>query len=282
MRRRRDVPERDELADRPRHRLVAYLLGGGEIAGRLRPLAIEESQHGQLAERDGALRPHAADKLADGKPQVARGACGGRATHTAELYSLAVEFSSMPVDSLLPESALVLIDLQRGVTALPLVQPTSDVLANAGRLATEFRARRLPVALVRVTWSPDGGDVLRTRVDAQPPAMDLGPDFATLNPELGDAPGDIHITKRGWDAFFGTELDLQLRRRGIHSIVLGGVRTSIGVESTARTGYLLGYEVVIPSDACGDISEPVHRNSLEQIFPRLGRVDTTDQILAAL
>jgi nicotinamidase-related amidase len=188
----------------------------------------------------------------------------------------------MPVDSLLPETALVLVDLQHGVTALPLAQPAARVVANAGRLATEFRARRLPVALVRVTWSPDGGDVLRTRVDAQPPAMDLGPDFATLHAELGDAPEDIHITKRGWDAFFGTELDLQLRRRGIRSIVMGGVRTSIGVESTARTGYLLGYELVVASDACGDMSAPLHRNSLEEIFPRLARIDTTDKILAAL
>jgi nicotinamidase-related amidase len=188
----------------------------------------------------------------------------------------------MPLDALPRESALVLVDLQHGITAMPTVHPADEIVERAARLAHAFRARELPVALVRVAFAPDGADAVRVPVDEQPPPMTVGPDFATYRPELGSAPGDILITKRGWDAFFGTELDLQLRRRGVRCIVLAGIRTCIGVESTARTGFALNYEQVIATDAISDTSAEAHDNSVRRIFPRLARLAEADAILAVL
>jgi nicotinamidase-related amidase len=176
--------------------------------------------------------------------------------------------------------ALVLIDLQQGIVALPLVHPAAAVLDRSAQLATAFRAAGRPVVRVRVAFSPDGGDALTAPVDAAPPAVAPGPDFATLCPEVGDGPTDLHITKRGWDAFHGTELDLQLRRRGIDTIVYAGISTSIGVESTARHGRELGYAQVFARDAMTDMVASAHDHALTTIFPRIGRVTTTDAALA--
>jgi nicotinamidase-related amidase len=191
-------------------------------------------------------------------------------------------FVGMPIDSLPPETALVLVDLQLGITSMPTIHPADDIVERAAALAVAFRERGLPVALVRVSFAEDGADAVQVPVDQQPPPMKLGPDFATLRPELGNAPGDIVITKRGWDGFFGTELDLQLRRRGIGTIVLGGIRTCIGVESTARTGFALNYAQVLATDATTDVSLEAHENSLRHIFPRISRLAATDAIIAAL
>lgn len=188
----------------------------------------------------------------------------------------------MPATTLDPKTALVLIDLQKGIMALPTVHPTATVVAHAARLATAFRGAGLPVVLVTVTFSPDGGDRLRTRTDAATPAFATPPEFSELAPELMPQPSDIRITKRQWNAFYGTELDLQLRRRGVTGIVLGGVSTSIGVESTARAAYERCYNVTLASDAMTDRDPTAHECSLTKIFPRLGEVDTTNAILGLL
>jgi nicotinamidase-related amidase len=188
----------------------------------------------------------------------------------------------MPVQQLDPRTALVLIDLQKGITAMPTVHPADVIVERAAQLAKAFRERDLPVVRVRVAFSADGGDVLRARVDASPPAVTRGPDWAELREEIGSGPQDIVITKRQWDAFFGTELDLQLRRRKMTGIVLAGISTSIGVESTARHGRELDYQIAIASDAVTDTVREAHENSVTRIFPRLGQVDTTARIIAAL
>jgi nicotinamidase-related amidase len=188
----------------------------------------------------------------------------------------------MPVATIQLPAALVLIDLQKGVTALPTVHPAAGVLERSAALAVAFRERGLPVVRVRVAFSPDGGDALRTPVDAPPRGGTPGPEFSELSPEIGDGPTDLHIVKRQWDAFHGTELDLQLRRRGIVTVVYAGIATSIGVESTARHGRELGYTQVIASDAVTDLVQSAHDNALNTIFPRLARVDGTEAIVGAL
>jgi nicotinamidase-related amidase len=188
----------------------------------------------------------------------------------------------MPVQQLDARTALVLIDLQKGITAMPTLEPGDVIVQRAATLARAFRERDLPVARVRVAFSPDGGDMLRSRVDAPPLASARGPEWADLREEIGTGQHDIMITKRQWDAFYGTELDLQLRRRKITGIVLAGISTSIGVESTARHGRELGYEIAIASDAVTDTVREAHENSLTRIFPRLGQVDTSAAIIAAL
>ncbi|HEY6760549.1 MAG TPA: isochorismatase family protein [Baekduia sp.] len=181
-----------------------------------------------------------------------------------------------------PHTALVVVDLQHGITALPTVEPADDIVGRAATLAHAFRERERPVVLVNVDLLAGRPGIAVQRVDAEPPPMDLGPDFTTLRPELGQQPGDLVVTKRGWDAFCATELDMQLRRRGVTSIVLAGIRTAVGVESTARTAFALGYEVVFATDAITDVSAEAAENSLLRIYPRLGRLSDTATIAASV
>lgn len=199
-----------------------------------------------------------------------------------------------PLEPLAPATtALVLIDLQRGIVAMPTgTIPGPEAAANAIRLAAACRAAGLLVVLVRVTPSPDRRDALQPPADAPGPgrAAPVAPsagtapaiDFAEILPELGPEPGDIVITKRQWGAFYGTELDLQLRRRGITTIILGGISTDIGVESTARGAYELGYAQVFAADAMAARSAAGHAHAVGEIFPRIGRVRSVDEIVAAV
>jgi nicotinamidase-related amidase len=188
----------------------------------------------------------------------------------------------MALTALDPKTALVLIDLQNGITAMPTVPFSSDqVIANAVELADAFRAKGLPVVLVRVTFS--AGDVLPGRTEAPRPSGGAWPEgWDRIIDQLAGHDEDILVTKRNWGAFYGTDLDLQLRRRGITQIVLGGIATSIGVESTARAAHEHGYHVTLATDAMADREEEAHRNSLERIFPRLGESGTTADVLELL
>lgn len=189
----------------------------------------------------------------------------------------------MPATTLDPRTALVVIDLQHGVLAATCgPHTTADVLARTVRLAEAFRARDLPVVLVRVTAAPDGADAVpgRTETPRHGGAWPAGWD--EIAADLAGHPGDIVVTKRNWGAFYGTDLDLQLRRRGVTQIVLTGVATSIGVESTARAAHEHGYHVTLVTDAMTDRDADSHRHSVERIFPRLGETGTTDDILRLL
>jgi nicotinamidase-related amidase len=182
-------------------------------------------------------------------------------------------------------TALVLIDLQRGI--LPFAQgphSAEQVLEASARLARRFRELGAPVVLVRVGWAPDYADAPRQPVDrpAPMPPGGLPAQWWEQPAELDVAPSDIQITKRQWGAFYGTELDLQLRRRGITTIVLGGISTHVGVESTARAAWEHGYALVLAEDAMSSNDAAMHRSSVENVFPRLGRVRGTDTILSAL
>jgi nicotinamidase-related amidase len=188
----------------------------------------------------------------------------------------------MPATSLDPKTALVVIDLQRGIAKLPTIHPFADVLSNALRLVDAFRAAKLPVVLVNVRFSADGGDALRLRVESPPRMLPTTPELCDLVPELGPKPGDILVTKRQWSAFYGTDLDLQLRRRGMTGIVLAGVSTSIGVDTTARGAYERGYNVTFASDAMTDADPQAHDLAMKKIFPRMGEIDTTEAILRHL
>ncbi|GAB7030050.1 isochorismatase family protein [Streptomyces sp. NPDC021749] len=183
----------------------------------------------------------------------------------------------MPVTTLDPKTALVLIDLQKGITGLPTVPlPAADVVGRAARLAAAFRARELPVVLVNVTGGAPGRTEFPTG-GGTPPA-----DWAELVPELDRRPGDLTVSKQRWGAFHGTGLDRELRDRGVTQIVLAGIATSIGVESTARAAHEHGYHVTLVTDAMADLDEAAHRNSLEKVFPRLGETGTTEAVLTLL
>ena len=180
-------------------------------------------------------------------------------------------------------TALVLIDLQKGIVSFAGGPHTAaQVMEKAGTLIRRFHELGSPVVMVRVGWSADGGDALRQPVDQAPPARSLPADWLEFPEELGVIDSDIRVLKRQWGAFYGTELELQLRRRGIEHIVLGGIATNIGVESTARNAWELGFGIVFAEDAMSAISAEHHDFALKNIFPRLGRVRGTAQVLDML
>jgi nicotinamidase-related amidase len=156
------------------------------------------------------------------------------------------------------------------------------VLANAARLAEACRAAKSLVVWVKVGWSADGGDALKALVDAPNPPGASPAHWLDEPPALPSRPGDLHILKRQWGAFHGTELDLQLRRRGIRTIVLAGIATSIGVESTGRFAWELGYDLVFVEDASSNGDGAMHVNSFTKVLPRIGRVRSTADVLEAL
>ena len=171
-------------------------------------------------------------------------------------------------------TALVLIDLQKGVVGRSCAPySTADVLKTSMELAERFRRAGAPVVLVNVGWSPDFKDALRQPVDQpfQLPPGGLPIDFMEFAEGL-KKPGDICITKRQWGAFHGTELDLQLRRRGVQTIVLGGIATNIGVESTARQAWEHGYAIILAEDATSGLSAELHNFAVKNIFPRISRI----------
>jgi nicotinamidase-related amidase len=180
-----------------------------------------------------------------------------------------------------PEStALVLIDLQNGTAGLPLAPHTgAEVVQCGAQLATALRQRGVTVIFVRVCLP----EILRLRAHAPTRNPDAPPPPAAsdLVAELDRQPGDLVITKRQWGAFYGTELHQQLRRHGIHTIILGGIPTNFGVESTARSAFDRGYELVFVEDAMSSIHSDAHRFATETIFPRMGRVRTTQDVLKA-
>jgi nicotinamidase-related amidase len=190
--------------------------------------------------------------------------------------------SSLELD---PRStALIVIDLQRGIlvrTTAP--HRSADVLARTVQIADQCRRAGRLVVLVHVAFSPDGRDRLTPRVDSPMVSTSpIPPDFAVIAPELGPREGDLVITKRHWGAFHGTELDLQLRRRGIRTLLLTGIATNFGVESTARGAYERGYDQVFVEDAMASFAEEAHRFAVSTILPRLGRVRSTEEVLGAL
>ena len=173
-------------------------------------------------------------------------------------------------------TALVLIDLQKGILGLKLEPLSADELLEAGKaLAARFRAERAPVVLVNA--APVAEDKPRA-VDepfALPKVLPAG--FIDLAPGLA-GPGDILITKATWGAFSVPELDRELRKRGVRTIVLGGVATQFGVESTARQAWELGYELVIVSDATTSVAIEAHDSSMRHILPRIARVADSDAL----
>jgi nicotinamidase-related amidase len=182
----------------------------------------------------------------------------------------------MPVSVLDPKAALILIDLQKGIVSLPTAHPASEIVKHARALADAFRVRGLPVVLVNV----DGGAPGRTEQAGSRGGRPA--DWAGLVPELNRQPNDHPVTKRTWGAFTGTGLDRHLKELGTTQVFIAGISTSIGVESTARHAYELGFNVVVAIDAVTDMNPDAHANSIARIFPRLGETGTTREIIDLL
>jgi nicotinamidase-related amidase len=182
----------------------------------------------------------------------------------------------MAASKLDPQTALIVIDLQQGIVGLTLAHASDDVVKHARELADAFRQRKLPVVLVNVTGGAPGR-VEQARATTGRPA-----NWAELIPELNAQPTDHRVTKQTWGAFTNTDLHEYLQSQRVTQVVICGISTSFGVESTARFAFELGYNVTLAVDAMTDMSAESHENSIKRIFPRLGETATTSEIIAML
>ena len=187
-----------------------------------------------------------------------------------------------------PKTALILIDLQKGIVNLPLAGSVQDVLKKSAELIRAFRSKNLPIVIVRV--NPLRAQWTLSRMDepsvpknddeiAQAEAiMDLA-GFFDITPEVMTTPEDIFITKTTWGAFYNTKLQSELLRLNITGIVMAGIATSVGVEGTARQASELGYNISFATDAMTDFHPSAHEHSIQRIFPRIGEVGVATDII---
>jgi nicotinamidase-related amidase len=181
----------------------------------------------------------------------------------------------VPVTTLDPNTALIVVDLQKGLVGSPFIDPLADVVERARALLSEFRRHHLPVVLVNVAGRAPGRTE-QSRVLAFPEG------WTELLPELGQQPSDITVTKHTWGAFANTDLEAQLKARGVTQVVVTGVATGTGVEATARQAYEAGFNVTLAVDAMTDMRREAHEYSLKHVFPRLGETGTTQDVLDLL
>jgi nicotinamidase-related amidase len=182
----------------------------------------------------------------------------------------------MPVTTLDPKTALIVVDLQKGIINSPFIHPVAGVIERTCALLKAFRQRDLPVVLVNVA----GGAPGRTE---QPRRFSTFPEgFTDLLPELDRRASDIVVTKRTWGAFASTDLEAQLKANGVTQVVVTGVATGTGVEATARQAYEQGFHVTLALDAMTDVRPEAHAYSLASVFPRLGETGSTHEILNLL
>jgi nicotinamidase-related amidase len=184
----------------------------------------------------------------------------------------------MALTTLDPNTALIVIDLQKGIAATPgMLHPMEDVVGNAAALVEAFHAHALPVVLVAVNGSAPGRTEQHRGAPGERPA-----DYADLLPELNARPEDLRVTKQTPGAFARTGLEQMLKDRGVTQVVIAGVSTSNGAESTARQAYELGFHVTLAVDAMTDRSAENHDWSLTRIFPRIGESGATREIIELL
>jgi nicotinamidase-related amidase len=187
-----------------------------------------------------------------------------------------------------PKTALVLIDLQKGIVGLPVVHPATEIIAKCVELLAAFRDKNLPVVIVHV--NPLGAKWTQARVES--PSAPKGDEavqqariamtqagFFDIVPQITIQPDDILVTKTTWGAYYDTNLDKELKSRGVTGIVLAGIATSIGVEGTARQASELGYNITFANDAMTDMHLSGHAHSISTIFPRIGEVGGTAEII---
>jgi nicotinamidase-related amidase len=186
------------------------------------------------------------------------------------------EKNLMPVTTLDPKTALIVVDLQKGIINSPFVHPVAGVIERTCALLDAFRQRDLPVVLVNVA----GGAPGRTEQPRRYSTLPEG--FSDLIPELDRQASDIVVTKRTWGAFASTDLEAQLKANGVTHVVVSGVATGTGVEATARQAYEQGFNVTLALDAMTDVRPEGHEYSLASVFPRLGETGSTHDILNLL
>jgi nicotinamidase-related amidase len=182
----------------------------------------------------------------------------------------------MTVSMLDAKTALLVVDLQKGIVGMPTAHPMADVVKNAVALTEAFRAHKLPVVLINVDAGAPG------RAEQFRSTRDFPAGWTDLIPELNRQSSDHLVTKRTWGAFTNTGLEKYLRETGVTQVVVVGVATTAGVESTARHAHELGFNVALAIDAMTDMNAEAHHNSITRIFPKLAETGTTREIIDLL
>jgi nicotinamidase-related amidase len=182
----------------------------------------------------------------------------------------------MPVTTLDPKTAMIVVDLQKGIVGSSVIHPIAGIIERTQALLAAFRQHHLPVVLVNVA----GGAPGRTEQPLRSATLPEG--FTDLIQELDRRPNDIVVTKRTWGAFASTDLEVQLKAHGVTQVVITGVATGTGVEATARQAYEAGFNVTLATDAMTDVRPEAHAYSLAHVFPRLGETGTTREIITLL
>ncbi|WP_090737550.1 isochorismatase family protein [Paenibacillus sp. Mc5Re-14] len=179
------------------------------------------------------------------------------------------------------KTSLVVIDLQKWISSQYAPYSAEMVIANSAKLANLFRNKGAFVNLVHVS-SKDFKDIPSPKLDTTVPRLNLIEGWDEFVPELGVTETDHIISKKQWGAFHGTDLDLQLRRRNIDTIVLCGISSGIGVDTTAREAFQHGYQLIFAIDAMTGFTKAEHEHVRNVIFPRIGRIRTTEEILEGI
>jgi nicotinamidase-related amidase len=183
----------------------------------------------------------------------------------------------MPLTALDPNTALIVIDLQKGIVKGDFIHPIGEIVDRTRALLHVFRAKRLPVVLVNVAGRAPG------RTEQGPRSnVSLSEGWTDLLPELDQQTSDILVTKRSWGAFATTDLERQLKTRGVTQVVVTGVATSGGVEATARQAYEQGFNVTLVIDAMTDGREESHAYCIKNVFPRVGETGSAQEVIALL
>jgi len=183
----------------------------------------------------------------------------------------------MPLTTLDPNTALIVIDLQKGTVNGSFVHPIGEVINRTRTLIDVFRTKSLPVVLVNVAGRAPGRTEQGPRGNAS-----FSEGWTDLLLQLDQQPSDIVVTKYSWGAFATTDLESQLKERGVTQVLVTGVVTSGGVEATARQAYERGLNVALALDAMTDISAEAHEYCIRSVFPRVGETGSTQEIISRL
>lgn len=182
----------------------------------------------------------------------------------------------MALTTLDPMTALIAVDLQKGIVGSSFVHPIEGIVSRSRALLDAFREHGLPVVLVNVAGVAPGRTERQRRSEPYPA------EWTEFIPELDQQRGDIVVTKRTWGAFASTDLEHRLKSMDVTQVVITGVATGTGVESTARQAYEHGFNVTLALDAMTDARPEAHDYSIKNVFPRLGETGTAQDIIDLL